>query len=288
MKTLFTAFLIVLFYCCAGILMPSCNIINPAEKIPSYIQIDSAEVNIEFASQGTASHRITDAWVYVNNSLQGVYEMPMTFPLLESGTKEIIVAGGVLQNGVAGTRIAYPFFYPDTFIVNLKEKETYHIKPNFKYKPGTWFRMNEDFEATNYFNKVAGDTTIIRINNATVFEGAWCGYLKLDEGFSGAECVSSDVYSFTNDGSPVYIEMNYKCNQKFEIGLLATTNGSSIKFYNWNITPKENWSKIYLNLTEILQSIIPDDYNILIRASKDTTVTTGEIYFDNIKLLTLH
>ncbi|TSA50672.1 MAG: hypothetical protein D4R43_01850, partial [Sphingobacteriales bacterium] len=69
-------------------------------------------------------------------------------------------------------------------------------------------------------------------------------------------------------------------------GVLANTNGSSIKFYNWNITPKDNWSKIYLNLTEVLQSIIPDNYGVLIRVEKDSSVITSNVYIDNLKLIT--
>ncbi len=287
LKTPFTLPLIIIIYLCVNFVLPSCNLINPVEQIPAYIQIDSPSINIVSTVQGTASQRVSDAWIYIGNSLQGVYEMPIIFPLLKDGTQNIVVVGGVLQNGVAGTRIAYPFFYPDTFVVNLQPKDTYHLKPIYSYKPGTLFLLNEDFEFGNNFIKLSGDTTLIRTNSADVFEGGFSGFLKLDSAFVFGECKSATNYTFTNNGSPIYIEMNYKCNQKFELGVLANTSGSSIKFYNWNITPKEEWSKIYLNLTEVLASIIPDDYNILIRVQRDTSVATSEIFIDNIKLITL-
>ena len=287
LKTPFTLLLIIIIiYSCVSMFLPSCNIINPSEKIPAYIQIDSPAFQIKNSTQGTSSQKITDSWVYVNYNLQGVYEMPKKFPVLETGTQEIIVAAGVIQNGVAGTRIAYPFFNPDTFVVNLQSKETYHFKPTFTYKDSVVFLLNEDFESGNKFVKLGGDTTLIRLNDFNVFEGTWCGLIKLDSVSVGAECNSTDTYPFNNNGSQVYIELNYKCNQKFEIGVLANTNGSSIKFYNWNITPKDNWSKIYLNLTEVLQSIIPDNYGVLIRVEKDSSVTTSNVYIDNLKLIT--
>ena len=287
LKTPFTLLFLVIFYLIAVCLLPSCNIINPSEQIPAYIQIDSPSVSIISSAQGTSSHRISDAWVYIDNSLQGVYEMPMTFPLLKAGTQEIVVVAGISQNGVAGTRIAYPFFYPDSFVVNLQSKETYHLKPVYSYKPGTLFLLNEDFESGNNFIKLSGDTTLIRANGSAVFEGDYCGYFKLDDSFVFGESKTAVTYPFNNNGSPVYLEMNYKCNQKFEVGVQANTTGSSIKYYNWNITPKGEWNKIYLNLTEVLQSIIPDDYNIIVRVQRDTSVAISEVFIDNIKLITL-
>ena len=54
---------------------------NDSNDIPTYIKINS----IDFDGNETA--KITDAWVYINDNLQGVYELPAEFPFLESGRK---------------------------------------------------------------------------------------------------------------------------------------------------------------------------------------------------------
>ncbi len=268
-------------------LLPSCNIVNPPEDIPAYMQVDSPSMVITNSAQGTASQKIQDVWCYINENLQGVYEMPMTFPILNQGTQNLVFAGGVLKNGVAGTHVAYPFFALDTFLVILEPTKTYHFKPTFNYKQGTFFQFVQDFESGNNFEKVAGDTTIIRLNDSNVFEGTYCGYIKLDASYVFAECKTSDTYPYHNDGSPYYLEMNYKCNQTFQVGVLANTSSTAVKYYQWNITPKTEWNKIYLDLSDVLASIIPNDFGILIKVEKDTTVTTSEVFIDNIKLLTL-
>ena len=54
----------------------SCQIIESPEKAPSFIHIDDFIFNISNNNQGTNSEKITDAWIYVNGNLEGVYELP--------------------------------------------------------------------------------------------------------------------------------------------------------------------------------------------------------------------
>lgn len=43
----------------------ACNIVNPAESVPTYIIIDSVRLNPTLAEKhGSVSHKITDVWVY--------------------------------------------------------------------------------------------------------------------------------------------------------------------------------------------------------------------------------
>mgnify|MGYP001300362070 CR=1 FL=1 len=44
-------------------------------NIPAYIKIDNITLN------DNSTHKITDAWVYIDDNLQGVYELPANFPL---------------------------------------------------------------------------------------------------------------------------------------------------------------------------------------------------------------
>jgi hypothetical protein len=45
------------------------------------------------ASEGSASHKITDAWVYVDDQLVGVWEVPSKIPALEAGEHTVKVVG---------------------------------------------------------------------------------------------------------------------------------------------------------------------------------------------------
>ena len=57
----------------------SCQVFDRPEKIPSFIHIDHFDFSITHSSQGSSSNKITDAWVYMDGNLEGVYELPSTY-----------------------------------------------------------------------------------------------------------------------------------------------------------------------------------------------------------------
>jgi hypothetical protein len=79
-----------------------CNAINPAEKVPTYIQIDSVQVlNMVPAKHGSVSHKITDVWVYYNLQLLGAFELPAKIPVLADGKGQLQVVAGIWDNGLS-------------------------------------------------------------------------------------------------------------------------------------------------------------------------------------------
>jgi hypothetical protein len=263
----------------------SCEIINPEEGIPAYLKIEEFTLTTS-AGQGSSSHRITDVWAYADEQLAGIYEIPKTFPVLDSGSTQLVLSAGIWDNGIAETRVIYPFYFPDTVTLFLEPAKTYTLKPRFTYRPSTKFYFIEDFEAGNIFDQINGDTNMVRISGGgDVFEGAFSSAIYLDTVRSAYEGRSSTPYPLMA-GNPAYLELNYKCDQEFEVGLYGTQFGISAFSYAWNINPKENWNKIYLNLGPQVTSFSADEYQILIRAVLDSTKRNqSTIYLDNIKLV---
>ncbi len=263
----------------------SCEIINPAEEIPAYLKVDSVTFSaLEF--QGTSSQKITDIWLDINGGIQGVYEIPVTFPVLDSGQIKAVISAGIMNNGIAATRVIYPFFFPDTLTLDLDEKEIYPLLPHFTYRPVTKFSFIEDFEAGNILSQISGDSNLVRINDPSqVFEGSYSGYIYLNKEHNLYEGRTSNIYTIPK-GSPVYLEMNYKCDQPFEIGLFVTLPGiGSISLYKWVINTKENWNKIYLEMGSELIALQADQMQVQVRADFDTTRLESHIYLDNLKLV---
>ena len=60
---------------------------------PSWITINGWQLienpNNLIVNTGVLTHNISEAWVYADNDLMGVFELPVTIPLLISGNKEI-------------------------------------------------------------------------------------------------------------------------------------------------------------------------------------------------------
>ena len=79
---------------CAITSMFSCNKFKGNQEIPSYIYIDTFSLMTNYQMEGAATHNITDVWVYVDDNVQGCYELPATIPLLENGTHKLTLYAG--------------------------------------------------------------------------------------------------------------------------------------------------------------------------------------------------
>lgn len=262
----------------------SCEIINPSEEIPAYLDIDKVSFTTT-TGQGSASQKITDVWVDVDNTAQGVYEIPKIFPVLKNGSTYLLLSAGILDNGIAATRAIYPFYFPDTLTLDLEAKKIYSLTPHFTYRTATKFSFIEDFEAGNIFSLITGDTGLVRTSSAgNVFEGNYSGYIYLDADHPVYEGRTTSSFVIER-GSPVYVELNYKCDQQFEIGLYGNTSLGVVSNYKWNINPKDTWNKIYLNMGQDVTDLDASSLQIQIRAVFDTSNSSSHIYLDNVKLV---
>src|ERR1044071_5141348 len=116
-----------------------CQVFDPAEDIPSYIHIDSIGLSVN-SNEGTASHAIPDAWVYIDGALLGGYELPVNIPVLKEGTHTILVLSGIKQNGLSTTRAIYPEYQGWDTTVTLTRGQITHLGPIVvHYFPSTNF-----------------------------------------------------------------------------------------------------------------------------------------------------
>lgn len=289
-------YLINLFYCCTLIvslsLFASCE--TSEDDIPSYVSVDSISLVSEL-KEGTASHKITDAWVYINKKLVGAFEMPAKFPVLEEGASTIIIQPGVKMNGVAGTRIPYPFFNQITLNANLaKEKITSLGNLQTTYNPNTVFSWVEDFENSSFSldSTSRSNVNAVRTNDETrifKYPGEISHYSALAE-FTGEstvfECVSHSSFELPQDGTEVFLELNYKTNTPLTIGVFGRTATQTIQEPVFVLNANSTWNKIYINLTPTVTNMSSSyDFRIYFSAMKSDDIETAEILLDNIKLL---
>jgi len=272
-------------------LFHSCSVFDPPGQIPSYIHIDSIGLTANYTTDGTASHKITDAWVYVDQVLNGVYAMPATIPILASGVHEIDVHPGILVDGIQATRESYPFytFYSNNY--NLTTQQITTINPTVTYYPGivpTWY---EDFENPGLSVQTVApnqDTIVKAMTN--VFEGHSSGYIALSNPSNYYfECNTILEYPLPTDGSrSVYLEMNYMSTNTIRIGVLPIDPTNSYTYIDdtvLEINPSLTWNKIYIDLTSVCGSYPGSSFRIFIAALLDPGLNNAQIYIDNLKLL---
>ena len=123
------------------LIISACQKEENSNTIPAYLKIDTITLD-----ENNTTTNITDAWVYVNDQLQGVYELPATFPVLKNDIQTLKIKAGIKSNGIASSRIAYPFYASFIDTVIFTPNQTIIVNPTVSYLESVEFWL-EDFES---------------------------------------------------------------------------------------------------------------------------------------------
>ena len=115
-----------------SIVISSCELINPAETVPSYIHIQKIDL-ISTATYGSSSSKISDAWVYIDEQLIGCFELPATIPILSEGSHNIKIRPGIKVNGIGSNRSPYPFYNIIEQTIDLQKGTVLNLSPTTTY-----------------------------------------------------------------------------------------------------------------------------------------------------------
>lgn len=278
------------FFCCVIIvtLVGACNIYNPPEPIPAYISIPAITLTTT-AGQGTNSHKITDAWVYIDDQLSGCYELPCKLPVISEGSHEIKVRPGIKLNGISGTRAPYPYYTAYITTLNLQAGSVTTLNPTVGYVSYANFEFMEDFEGMGIqIDSSAGSTSVIKqVNNPNyAFEGVGGGFAYVDNGTKNFfECISSQAYTLPTGSHDVFLEFNYKADGEFLVGVIAQPP-YYLKTSSLTYNASTDWNKTYLYLTTAMNST-PNatQFKIFFGMQNSTGADSLGLLLDNIKLI---
>jgi hypothetical protein len=268
----------------------SCDVINPPETIPSYITVDTVLLKINSPDEGTSMHNITDCWLYVDNKLVGVFEVPFTVPVLASGVQSIQIEPGIKNSGSDSNRDIYPMMYGYYIDAELKPGEVLEIKPEFSYRPVT-FDLIEDFEDIGIEFEISAqsDTNILLIDGSQAQEGKSM-YVALDDDRPNFECRTTKLYEIEQSGS-AYLEVSFKATDAFSFGFFSLEyDGASLAEVRKNVYafgPTDTWKRVYIDLNYHVINSGGNEFRLFFTAVRpdDAAADKTEIYIDNIKLI---
>jgi hypothetical protein len=287
----------------------ACTIIDPGITVPSYIHMDSIHLNVPptTLSFETNSTKITDAWIYVNDQFIGTFQLPATIPVLSSGSSPggsttVSVDAGIEVNGISANRAQYPFYKQFSSNLNLVKGKKITLEPTVTYltpqpvwyegfEGGVGFSIKNDPNVTD--TSMPSMHLVNRFTNpANVFQGNGSGAVFLDNNhlfYSGISSVLPFKLSANSD-SVSYLELNYKTNNNFVVGLYSTLD-LSVPVLALTINPSASWNKIYVNLTTAIAAATalspstPTTFKVYFFMAKDSAVANPALYLDNIQLV---
>ena len=251
------------------------------DKIPSYIKVNNVNLNYN-QNFGSITENITDVWVYIEDNLQGVYEIPVEFPVIEEGIKNIRVKAGIKANGIASTRIQYPFYSSFLDTINLVKDETIEIFPTFSYNDA-FNAIIEDFEnsGTTVDSTISSEIDFTIVNED---ENKYA-FAEIISPLINFEIATQDL-TLPQQGAPVYLELDYKSSTEFLVGMYINYPQDVVKSELVWVTSKQDWNKIYINLTQtVSESIGAQSFKVFINMRRNDPSSNEEISLDNIKVL---
>lgn len=273
-----------------GVLL-SCDLFDKEEDIPGFIYVQSADLQT-IAGQGANSSNIVDITAYANNEFLGTFELPATIPVLTTGDVQLILAPGIKNNGMVSDRRMYPFyqFYRKTFTVIPDAVVPVEADSNitFKYYDDGLKFFIEDFEETGYDLIETTSSTAI-LNQITSPPE------NVKDGFTLEALLDSehDLFEVRTDwgltnlpkGSNMYLEIDFKGTVPLEIGII-TVDPVVQKIFALGLVPQEEFTKVYVNLTEkISRQIMTTHYELYFEAKLPAGSPSAELYIDNIKFI---
>ena len=251
------------------------------DKIPSYLKVNNVNLNYD-QNFGSITENITDVWVYIEDNLQGVYEIPVEFPVLKEGIKNIRLKAGIKANGIASTRIQYPFYSSFLDTINLVKDETIEIFPTFSYNDA-FDAIIEDFEnsGTTVDSTISSEIDFTIVNED---ENKYA-FAEIVSPLINFEIATQDL-TLPQQGAPVYLELDYKSSTEFLVGMYINFPQDIVKSELVWVTSKQDWNKIYINLTQtVSESIGAQSFKVFINMRRNDPSSNEEISLDNIKVL---
>ncbi len=266
--------------------------------IPSYIYVKEFKLNTNLLTQGDTTQDIVDVWLFQNNEFKGSFGLPTYIPITEKDKHNIKLRAGVKRSGQDDQRLQYPMFTDYDTILPLNNLGSDTISPVVSYLPNCKFPLLQDFDGNSSFftiyNPKKGDS-IAKINDLD----AW----KINNNSAKFILADSTYQLFYNskelsnlpaNAISLYLEVDYKCNDQFFIGLFVTPLVGDIKRYPVLTTNSTNgkWKKLYLDLatevgSEIAKTGTGTTFQIffMVQKSGDPLVDNTHLFIDNVKLL---
>jgi hypothetical protein len=281
----------------AGLMLNGCIKNNPD---PAWIEITPWTLlpnpNSEYPT-GELTQALTEAWVYVNDELIGVFEVSDTvkIPVLKSGEVNIKIYPAIRNNGVSATKKIYPFVERYEINTTLVQNQTLQINPVTRYSSTVKFSI-EDFEdpAIKIVNDPNSMTQMSQGNDPSILQwGNFYGVVNLTEADSTWNAYTN--FNAINEanlprGQEVYLEIDYYNTNAVVTGLLWISPSSIKNNTNYQLNKQDpltvKWKKIYIDLKELISNSPAGSYfEQSFQALLDGGDTEGTIIIDNIKVV---
>lgn len=291
----------------------SCNKFSGDVTVPAWLHIDAIDVipqdenapSIEDGFYSSLVDAVQLVAYFEGDEAEtnlGTFQMPCTLPVLRHGKiKYLNVTPCVKQNGIASTRIEYPYLQrqrieglsltPDS-ITNIGTRDTatgrYILHTFYHPLPRLAILAEDYFEPTSFSTHFDSTLTWVKNDPTNACTGQGYGAVHVDKSQQTVRFYIPEEFS-VDKTKYLYLEMDYRTDVLFEVYLTGFVNASSnastmpvMKLY-----ANDHWQKIYINLGKAWSQFNYNNPISISFAALNTEGIEGDIRIDNIKIVTI-
>lgn len=272
-----------------------CSLMDPGQDIPSYLIVPEMSYS-PGEDQGTASTNVTDVWVYSATDVVGVFPLPAVIPILPTDASggAVTLLAGIRENGISNSRAPYPFYTTAEHLINPEPGAQDTLVPEFTLVEQVKYMPIEDFENSNVFGSMVGGSGLVRVGaEAEVFEGEKSGRMEVSEDVPIVRVRTVEQEFDLQSGLPAFLELDYRCDQSFAVGLYGFRSGNETKHLTLVINPTEEvggataWNKLYVDLASTISAQGPaDHFEVYFECILEAGREQGSVGLDNLRILT--
>lgn len=276
------------------LLINSCGNKENTAIAPAYLYFPNYTFKADSTTQGASTSNVSDVWIYAGGDARGAYELPALLPVLQNGTKRLLIQAGIKANGISTTRVPYGLYEPIVIEnYDFKPGKIDTLRPEFRYNRYAKFLLVEGFEnLTKAFKPRTLNNVPLRYTSQkdSVISGHYSLKFSLTGNRDTVNVYTIDPLPFKT-GVNGYLEIDYRNNVNFEVGVLSYSQGSNsaVQIPLVGINPRPEGNKIYINVADVFTNYagLNEKLQIYIFAVNRENKPDGFIILDNIKAITL-
>lgn len=265
--------------------LAGCDLINPDEQVPAYLSI--APYVYSPGTDGPPTANPASSFIYVDNQLLGVFDLPAKVPVLRAGEVSVRLVPAIYPDGQRGTRVVYPFYTDYAFKPTITPGQTLRVMPPVTYSTVARlpFEISENFDqsTSTSFTVSAVPSAPYVLESGVDLNGQKVGRVQGIPGKNDVfflESVWEDP--LPNRGAPVYLELDYRTTMPFQVGVKYNNGFVS----DLTVYPNSEWTKLYVNLTDEVSRFNNDMAEFKIYFQGFPTGSAGDFFaFDNVRLI---
>lgn len=302
---------------CLALSAVGCNKFEGDVTVPSYVRIDA--VDVEKADVGEVGR--SDGWYTSDiDAVQliayfdgdeaetnlGAFQLPCAVPVLRVGAmKYLRVVPVVKQNGIAATRIAYPYYREVTFTdVVLRENDTtclgeldsltnkYVVRVNYYNTERIDCKFYDDFELPKTDIRLGPTPSVVQwsADDASLAcTGSGCAHVHSGASDAKLKFEILDSISEDNASTILYLEMDYRTDVDLRVALRSRTayTEQETECDVMCLYPTKEWKKIYINLGKAWSIVNHYETFHVVFYTVNSNGIEGDTYVDNLKVIAI-